>query len=109
MYHGAYHLKRPFLIVRPSFIEVNSHAIAISAREYSILKILLQNINQVVPRVVFSEVLFNAPSTESNRMIDVYMCSIRKKLTRVLSRYVVQRMIQTVYASGYRMVDNVGE
>ena len=99
-------LQNPFITVRPTFIEIESKLIGISAREYEILKILIQNIDQVVPRKTFNEMLFEKRQDENNRIIDVYICSIRRKLAKVLSREIVANMLQTVYSSGYRLLNN---
>ncbi len=106
-----FQLQSPAIIVRPTFIEAHSQTVAISAREYGILKILIQNINQVVPRSVFTQILLEREGNDNgptdDRIIDVYICSIRKKMRKLLSKESVQHMLQSVYSSGYRLVGSI--
>ena len=110
-----FQLQSPAIIVRPTFIEAHSQTVSISAREYGILKILIQNINQVVPRSVFSQILLerkdkaHTNNYADDRIIDVYICAIRKKLRKLFPKETVQHMLQSAYSLGYRLVGSMCE
>jgi DNA-binding winged helix-turn-helix (wHTH) protein len=74
---------------------------ALLYQEYRILKILLQQRGNAVPRDVLFYSLWNRPGTRQSRVIDMHISSIRKKLRVILPDDYCDEVIISVRGIGY--------
>ncbi len=81
-----------------NILEVNSNKIELTSREYLVLKVLIDNINKVLTREQILDKLSTVEDDVYDRVIDVYIKNIRKKI-RMYSNF---DYIKTVYGLGYR-------
>ncbi len=72
--------------------------IDLSAREFALLEYLLRNPDRVLPRQVIAEKVWERTCEPSSNVINVYVCSLRRKLDRASA----QPLIHTIVGMGYR-------
>jgi two-component system cell cycle response regulator CtrA len=81
--------------------EVAGERIKLSHREHAIFSYLAQNIGRVVSKEsVYSAVYGSMDCEPFDKVIDVYICKLRKKLSDATGG---QQFIETVYCRGYKM------
>ena len=75
----------------------NGSEISLTAREFSILEYLMQNIGRVLSREKLSGHIWNYDYVGASNVIDVYVYHLRKKLDKESS----EKFIETVKGYGY--------
>lgn len=81
--------------------EVQGKRIKLSHREHAIFSYLAQNVGRVVSKEsVYSAVYGSMDCEPFDKVIDVYICKLRKKLADATDG---QQFIETVYCRGYKM------
>lgn len=86
-------------------IVVNSIEIHLTTVEYRMIKLLIQQSNKVVSRNQFLDVLYTFGDEVFDRVIDVHIRNIRKKIVEVYHK----ELIKTVYGLGYSWVGDLDE
>jgi two-component system OmpR family response regulator len=74
-------------------------AIALSAREFSLLELLLRRKGQVLSRTAILEHVWDFAYDGTSNVVDVYVRYLREKVDRPFGR----RTIETVRGAGYRL------
>lgn len=81
--------------------EVGGKRIKLSHREHAIFSYLAQNVGRVVSKEsVYAAVYGSMDCEPFDKVIDVYICKLRKKLADATGG---QQFIETVYCRGYKM------
>lgn len=84
---------------------VNDEIIELTTVEYQITKHLFQHMNTVISREQFLDVLYAYGEEAYDRVIDVHIKNIRKKV----KQHTNQPFIKTVYGLGYRLVGDLDD
>ncbi|MCU4654332.1 response regulator transcription factor [Roseibacterium sp. SDUM158016] len=85
--------------------EVAGHRLRLSQREHAIFKQLALNATKVVPKSAIYDAVYGiADVPPFEKVIDVYICKIRKKLEATTPQG--SRYIETVPGRGYRFSDD---
>ena len=83
--------------------EIGSTRIKLSAREHSILTALALRAGKVVPKqVIYNKVYHMADNEPFDKVIDVYICKLRKKISAATGG---ENYIETVWGRGYKLHD----
>ena len=81
--------------------EVDGERIKLSHREHAIFNFLTRNLGRVVPKESVYEAVYGSMECEPfEKVIDVYICKLRKKLAEATGG---EQYIETVYCRGYKM------
>ena len=81
--------------------EVDGRRIKLSHREHAIFHYLVRNLGRVVPKEAVYEAVYGSMDCEPfEKVIDVYICKLRKKLADATGG---EQFIETVYCRGYKM------
>lgn len=80
-------------------VEVNGEEVKVTAKEYTILKILLENKNRVVPRETLISEIWGYDSDVDNRVLDTHLKNLRKALGAEAN------CIKTIVKRGFRIED----
>lgn len=83
----------------------NNESISLTSIEYQMLQLLIQENNKVITRDQFLDVLYSFGEDVFDRVIDVHIRNIRKKIKKVYSKEV----IKTVYGLGYSFIGDLDE
>jgi DNA-binding response OmpR family regulator len=81
-------------------IIINNVKIPLTSVEYQMLRLLIQEDNKVITREQFLNVLYTFDDEVFDRVIDVHIRNIRKKINKVYDK----ELIKTVYGLGYSFV-----
>ncbi len=81
--------------------EVDGARIKLSHREHAIFHYLVRNLGRVVSKEAVYEAVYGSIDSEPfEKVIDVYICKLRKKLADATDG---EQFIETVYCRGYKM------
>lgn len=81
--------------------EVEGSRIKLSHREHAIFHYLVRNLGRVVSKEAVYEAVYGSIDSEPfEKVIDVYICKLRKKLADATDG---EQFIETVYCRGYKM------
>lgn len=86
-------------------IIINNEEISLTSLEYRMLSLLIQESNKVISREQFLDVLYTFDDKVFDRVIDVHIRNIRKKISKVYSK----EIIRTVYGLGYSFIGELDE
>jgi DNA-binding response OmpR family regulator len=86
-------------------IMVNDNVVELTTIEYQMVKYLFQHLNTVVSRDQFIDALYAYGEEVFDRVIDVHIKNIRKKV----KQFTDVVFIKTVYGLGYRLVGDLDE
>jgi len=86
-------------------IIVQKEKITLTTVEYQIIKLLIQESNKVITRDQFMDTLYSYGDEVFDRVIDVHIRNIRKKLKNINEK----ELIKTVYGLGYSWVGVLDE
>ncbi len=86
-------------------ILINNEVIALTTVEYQILRLLIQENNKVITREQFLNVLYTFDDEVFDRVIDVHIRNIRKKINKVHPK----EIIKTIYGLGYSFIGDLDE
>jgi len=78
-------------------VKVNDQIIYLTGKEYQLLEILILRIGTVISKHMMLNHLYGNYSWPNKRVIDVFICKIRKKLTQANC----QVIIQNIWGRGY--------
>ena len=78
-------------------VKVNGVEVAFTNREFSILELLITRGNTVVSKETILNRLYGSGDAPDVRVIDVFLCKLRRKLERAGA----PNTVRTVYGSGY--------
>ena len=82
-------------------VRIGSHPLAVTRKEFAILELLVLRKGRVIPKQSFLEHLYTGLDGPETRVIDVFVCNLRKKLAAWGCGY----LIDTVRGHGYIMRD----
>ncbi len=84
---------------------VNEEIINLTAIEYTMMKLLVDNHPSVLSREQFMDYLYSLDMDVNDRVIDVHIRNIRKKLKKEYDKV----LIKTIYGFGYTWVGDLDE
>ena len=85
-------------------VSVDDRAVHLSSKEYSLLELLSQHKGRVVSKEMFLTHLYNGIREPELKIIDVFVCHLRKKLARATGG---NHYIETVWGRGYILRDPI--
>ena len=80
-------------------VRVDGQPVSVTRKQYSILELMALRKGQVVNRKNFFDHLYTGLDGPETRVIEVYICQLRKKL----SAWGIGSLIDTVQGHGYMM------
>ena len=83
-------------------VSVDDRAVHLSDKEYDLLELLSQHKGTVVTKEMFLAHLYNGIKEPELKIIDVFVCHLRKKLARATGG---NHYIETVWGRGYVLRD----
>ena len=83
-------------------VEVDGKAVHLTNKEYAILEILSLRKGTTTTKVMLLEHLYDGLDEPEMKIIDVFICKLRKKLSRITGG---ETYIETVRGHGYRLCD----
>jgi two-component system cell cycle response regulator CtrA len=83
-------------------VSVDDRAVHLSGKEYCLLELLSRHKGTVVTKVMLLEHLYGGIKEPGLRIIDVFICHLRKKLARATGG---NHYIETVWGRGYVLRD----
>jgi len=86
-------------------IVINNEVVSLTSVEYQMLRLLIQENNKVIAREQFLDVLYTLNDEVFDRVIDVHIRNIRKKIKKVYNK----ELIKTIYGLGYSFVGDIDE
>lgn len=86
-------------------IIINKEIVSLTSVEYQIVKLLIEEHNKVITRETFLDALYTFGDEVFDRVIDVHIRNIRKKIKNVYDK----EIIKTVYGLGYSFVGDLDE
>jgi len=81
-------------------VHVNGAPVDLTAREYALLEIFMQNGGRVLTRTLISEKIWSSHYDVDTNLLDVYMSRLRAKLESVMGKPI----FKTVRGIGYQML-----
>jgi two-component system cell cycle response regulator CtrA len=82
--------------------EVDGQALHLTGKEYSILALLSLHKGKILTKKMFLNYLYDGTNEPELKIIDVFVCKLRKKLTQATSG---EHHIKTVWGRGYVLRD----
>jgi two-component system cell cycle response regulator CtrA len=82
-------------------VRVDDQPLAVTRKEFAILELMALRKGRVIPKQSFLEHLYNGLDSPETRVIDVFICNLRKKL----AGWGCGNLIDTVRGHGYIMRD----
>ena len=79
--------------------------VTLTSKEFALLHYMMRNPRKLLTRAMLVESVWDTNYIAGSNVVDVYVCSLRRKVDRDPHR----RRIETVIGSGYRFVDNAEE
>jgi DNA-binding response OmpR family regulator len=86
-------------------IVINNDVISLTSVEYQMLRLLILENNKVITREQFLDVLYTFDDEVFDRVIDVHIRNIRKKIKKIYDK----EIIKTVYGLGYSFIGDLDE
>lgn len=83
--------------LQSSNVSVNGISLHLTCKEFAILELLVMRKGMVLSKDVFLDHLYNGMDEPEGKIIDVFICKLRKKLEEVG----VSKLIMTVWGRGY--------
>ncbi len=83
-------------------VEVNGKQVHLTNKEYAILEILSLRKGTTTTKVMLLDHLYDGLDEPEMKIIDVFICKLRKKLVRLTGG---EHYIETVRGRGYRLCD----
>ena len=82
-------------------VTVNGSPLALTAKEYSVLELLMLRRGGVLEKEALLEHLYGRAASSKSKMIDIFICKLRKKLAVVG----LPKVIGTAWGKGYILCD----
>lgn len=86
-------------------VEVNGCRVHLTGKEYAMLELLSLRKGQTMTKEMFLNHLYGGMDEPEIKIIDVFMCKLRKKLTQASG----ENYIETVWGRGYALRDDTVE
>jgi two-component system cell cycle response regulator CtrA len=86
-------------------VEVNGASVYLTIKEYKLLELLTLRKGATIPKEMFLNHLFGGVDEPESKIIDVFMCKLRKKLAMASGG---DEFIETVWARGYMLREPTG-
>ena len=83
-------------------VSCNGKRIPLTTKEYGIVELLALRKGSVLPKEAFLNHLYNGMDEPDTKVVDVFVCKIRKKLQDATGN---SRIVETVWGRGYIMKD----
>ena len=80
-------------------VEVNGNPLQLTGKEYKILELLMQRKGVIITKTTFLDKLYSGIDEPEEKIIDVFVCKIRKKLEKFLPSG--RNYIETIWGRGY--------
>lgn len=87
-------------------VRFEDDAIFMTGKEYQTLALLVRRRGEVVTKMEILEHLYSRRDAAQVKVVDVYICALRKKLAHASRSY--SGPIETVWGQGYRLGEAVG-
>ena len=87
-------------------VELDGQSVPVTRKEYQILELLLQRKGKVLSKEMFLNHLYGSIGEPELKIIDVFVCKLRKKLTEASGG---ENYIETVWGRGYMLRDARGD
>ena len=87
-------------------VEIDGLGIHLTPSEYKILELLSLRKNTALSKEAFLNHLYSGPSEPEIKIIDVFICKLRKKITAITDD---DSVIETVWGGGYMLRDRKPE
>jgi two-component system cell cycle response regulator CtrA len=81
---------------------VDDHSVHLTGKEYGILELLSRRKSSTLTKEMFLDHLYGGMDEPDLKIIDVFICKLRKKLAEATGGY---HYIETVWGRGYRLRD----
>jgi two-component system, cell cycle response regulator CtrA len=81
-------------------VEINGASVYLTTKEYKMLELLTLRKGATITKEMFLNHLYGGVDEPESKIIDVFMCKLRKKLTMVSGG---DEFIETVWARGYML------
>ena len=81
-------------------VHVRGETVDLTAREYALLEIFMQNAGRVLTRGMISDKIWSSDGTADNNLLDVYMSRLRNKL----ENFAAEPLFKTVRGIGYQLL-----
>jgi DNA-binding response OmpR family regulator len=91
------HYKNIMINLDTREVKVNNQTLYLTGREFSILQLFLENPQKVFSRANIYESVWNEPSYDSDKTINMHISNLRNKLNREEMNY-----IKTVWGIGFK-------
>jgi two-component system cell cycle response regulator CtrA len=82
--------------------EIDGVAVPLTGKEYAILELLSLRKGMILTKEMFVNHLYNGMDEPEFKIIDVFICKLRKKMAQVDGSF---NCIETVWGRGYKMSD----
>jgi two-component system cell cycle response regulator CtrA len=86
-------------------VEVNGASVYLTIKEYKLLELLTLRKGATIPKEMFLNHLYGGVDEPESKIIDVFMCKLRKKLAMASGG---DEFIETVWARGYMLREPTG-
>jgi len=86
-------------------VSVDGHPVHLTGKEYSILELLVLRKGMVLTKEAFLNHLYGGMDEPEMKIIDVFICKLRKKLAQAGA----DNLIGTVWGRGYMLRDSAGD
>jgi DNA-binding response OmpR family regulator len=93
-----------FVEGKPELV-LSNKVVSLTTVEYQMVRLLIQENNKVITRDQFMDVLYAFGDEVFDRVIDVHIRNIRKKIKKVYNK----EIIKTVYGLGYSFIGDLDE
>ncbi len=86
-------------------VEVNGEHLALTPREYELLKVLLSNQGRLVAREKLLRAVWGLAYADASEYVHVYVSRLRRKLAEAADQETADRLFTTETGIGYRVAD----
>jgi len=83
-------------------VSVDDHSVHLTGKEYGILELLTLRKSTTLTKEMFLNQLYGGMHEPEIKIIDVFVCKLRKKLAQVTGG---NHYIETIWGRGYRLRD----
>jgi two-component system, cell cycle response regulator CtrA len=90
--------------LRARTVDVDGHAVHLTGKEYGILELLSLHKGNILTKEMFLNHLYHGMDEPELKIIDVFVCKLRKKLAQATGG---EHHIETIWGRGYVLRDPV--
>ncbi len=85
-------------------VEVDGKKVHLTNKEYAILELLAVRKEKMITKEMFLNHLYNSSDEPEIKIIDVFVCKLRKKLSKASGG---TNYIETIWGRGYKLIDSI--